>query len=165
MIQQKPKTLLERIKSRREGQAMVEFAVTSLMFLFLLSSIAGMGYAGYVWSVMQTAVNDASRWGSLTQGDAMETREQKITERVRTIFRQYGLDDNTLVITFPPFTTDGAAATAGAGDASHFYRLRVTRPIEIIGPVKNLFLRTIGDSDFLTLHLAAESMIRNEPFA
>ncbi len=54
-------------RSRKRGNAMLEFAIGFGLLLSVFSGVVQFGYAFYVYNTLETAVRNAARYGAVTQ--------------------------------------------------------------------------------------------------
>ncbi len=148
-----------RFRLNRKGQTLVEFAFVFLIFIVLICMLSGLTQIAYNWIVLQYAVSDASRFGSLGKIDVgFNSREASIRNRVVQTTGQLGL--NSVSIEF--FDQVGGST---AGSSSEYFKMKVSRTIQLKGMV-GFFLSLAGFSPSAApiYQVNASTVIRNEPF-
>ncbi len=150
---------IPRISGNEKGQSTVEFAFMLILCVVLIAGLASTAQIGYHWAVMQYAANEAARYGSLGQVNAGETREQTIRRRVLEAAHAMGVDDLTV-----EFLDQDSGATAG--ESSEFFRLRLSRPLDLNPVIMTLFRLNPQTDGALAPHyqLSVQTVVRNEPF-
>jgi Flp pilus assembly protein TadG len=89
--------------SRKSGQATVEFAVASMVFLFLLFGTIDFGRAIFVMADLHNAVREGSRYGSMKPTDAAGMKSAVVAKAGATGLTTAGVTA----------TCDGGCTTGG----------------------------------------------------
>ena len=74
--------MFKRIRGDQQGAAIVEFAVVLLPLLLFLMGGLDLGYQAYLQSVVQGALNDVSRTGSL-EAPSFECTGDRVEDKIR----------------------------------------------------------------------------------
>ena len=146
--------------SNRKGQAMVEFAMTTLFLLGFVLVLASAWRICMNWTSLQFAVNEASRFGILGKTDPNQpTREASIRQRIEDAATNLGVN-TPITVTF--YNIDGTP-TAIAGNPANFVRVQAATEI-MVDPLTGILLDMFGDYSNSNLRIVADTLVRNEPF-
>jgi Flp pilus assembly protein TadG len=126
---------------RARGQALVEFSLILIPFLFLLMGVVDLGRGIAAYNGVAEAAREIARTTSLHRGSPLGSS----TQTAATIATQrkvvLGLSDPAATITFS--CTDGSAAPAtlpcGFGE---YVRVEVTVPFTVLTPVLSMVAPT-----------------------
>ena len=139
-----------------KGQAMIEMSITILFFLATLFVLGDLARIGYNWMILQYAVGEGARLGSLGKTDpacseAQDVRSCSIDKKVKDVAHDLGVDD--VDVEFGP---------AGAGGSLDFFTLVASRQLNV-NNFTGLFF-SIAGAHGGTYTIKAGTVVRNEPF-
>ncbi len=135
---------------------MIEMAITILFFLATLFVLGDLARIGYNWMILQYAVGEGARMGSLGKTDpgcagATDVRSCSIETKVKDVAHELGVDDVTV-----------SFGATGAGDSLDFFTLVASRQV-VVNNFTGLFLSVAGAHGG-TFNVKAGTVVRNEPF-
>ncbi len=146
------------LKLNTKGQATIEMSITILFFLVTLFVLGDLARIGYNWMILQYAVGEGARVGSLGRKTndpacvgAQDVRSCEIEEKVKDVAHDLGVDG--VAVQF---------GTTGAGGSLDFFTLVASRSLTI-NSFTGTFL-SIAGAHGGTYTIKAGTVVRNEPF-
>jgi len=143
---------------QERGQAMIEMSFAILFFLVMLFALGDFAKIGYNWMVLQYALGEGARLGSLGTdpkdpacSGAQDKRSCSIGNKVKDTAGNLGLDDVTVEF-----------GDTGAGGSLEFFTLIASREVTI-NNFTGLFLALAGEHGG-NYTIKVETVVRNEPF-
>ncbi len=138
------------------GQAAIEWAFVILFFLVTFFVLGDLTRIGYNWMVLQYAIGEGARVGSLGKNDpacagAQDVRSCSIDKKVKDTANNLGVDK--VIVQF---------GSTGAGGSLDFFTLFASRDV-IVNNFTGLFLKIAGQHGG-TYTVKAGTVVRNEPF-
>ncbi len=135
---------------------MIEMAITILFFLVTLFVLGDLARIGYNWMILQYAVGEGARMGSLGKTDAgcagaVDVRGCSIENKVVDVAHELGVDDVTV-----------SFGATGSGDSNDFFTLVAARDLNV-NSFTGVFLMIAGAHGG-TYTIKAGTVVRNEPF-
>ncbi len=148
------RSLLGRLRRRRDGQAMAEFAIVLPFLLFFLVAILEIGAAFRVFQIVTNAAREGARTGVVPTGTVALAED-----RAREYITESGLDSAEP----PAFVEASCTGLAGACSSGSEFRVQVTYNFNFrtMGPVMRLICGGCGDN-WGTVPLRTTAVMRNE---
>jgi Flp pilus assembly protein TadG len=129
--------IARRDSKRRRGQALVEFSLILIPFLFLLMGVVDLGRGIATYNGVAEAAREIARTTSLHRGSPLGTSSQTqatIAAQEKVVL---GLSDPAATITFD--CTDASGATAPLPcQMGEYVRVEVTVPFTVLTPLLNM---------------------------
>ncbi len=140
----------------KKGQATIEMSITILFFLVALFVLGDLTRIGYNWMILQYAVGEGARLGSLGKTDpacsgASDVRGCSIDKKVTDVAHDLGVDGVTVQF-----------GTTGTGGSLDFFTLVASRTVTV-NNFTGVFLSIAGAHGGAYI-VKAGTVVRNEPF-
>ena len=133
------------------GQAMVEFAISALIFLLLVFSVIDFSYLFFVRLTLQNAVRQGGRYAITGQAMQTQTRYASILQTAQNHSLGFATSSNTTICS----VLSGCGSGGGPGDT---VTITIKYPYQFIEPLVALFF-TNG-----SYTITVSSTFVNEPF-
>ena len=145
-----------RLSLDNKGQATIEIAITILFFLVTLFVLGDLARIGYNWMILQYAVNEGARLGSMGKTDpacsgSPDVRSCSIENKVKDVASNLGVDNVTVEF-----------GSTGAGGSLDFFTLVASQKLTI-NSFTGLFLQIAGAHGGVYT-IKTGTVVRNEPF-
>ena len=124
------------------GQEIVEFAVTSTIFLLIVIFIFDVGRVVYYYSVLQNSAREGARYGIIHPGETAKMEAIAID-------RAIGLDPADLDVSACRFNQDPVVMACRSDGKA--IRVTVEYDFTPITPLAGAFLGLATEADFITL--------------
>jgi Flp pilus assembly protein TadG len=179
------RTICVQFFKRKDGTALVEFAIVSPIFLMMMFSLFEVGWFYYVNSIVDASVSDASRLietGQIQKSGVSDAQKKvAVFNAVCNILKNFGDCDQRLTVdvqTFASFAAlDAASDSAVCADASDadlatiqfdpgsdlaIVRVRICFLYSTVNPAIGVNLSEPGSGQ---RRLVTQAIFRNEPYS
>ena len=149
--------LLFRRTCAEEGQSIVEFALTFLVFIFLVFAVFDFGHLFFVEMDVQNAIQEAARYGST--GNHLPNPQNPTTNLSRVTSIIDTLENNATGVQFASISVSSATGGSGSGGGpGDMLTVSATVNMPLMTP---LISRLFANGQYT---FTASITVKNEPF-